>query len=92
MRHAPFAIGPAERDAWLRLHPEPWDEKTEKEYADKAASHFKKSLPYLERAYELKKDDQKLLEILGGVYNRLRMEDKAREIEKRLSDVSGDSE
>jgi len=24
MRHAPFAIGPAERDAWLRLMPRRW--------------------------------------------------------------------
>jgi tetratricopeptide (TPR) repeat protein len=58
--------------------------KEEKLTMDKAAVHFKAALPYLEKAYELKPDDTKLLEILGGVYNQLGMDDKYDEISKKL--------
>ncbi len=58
--------------------------KEEKQTMEKAAVHFKAALPYLEKAYELKSDDLKLLEILGGVYNQLRMDDKYDEISKKL--------
>lgn len=66
-------------------------EKLEKEYNQKAAEHFKKALPHLEKAYELRQNDVKLLEILGGVYNRLQMKEKADEIEEKLNTVSEDS-
>ncbi len=64
----------------------------EKEYEEKAATHFKKALPYLEKAHQIKGDDEKLLEILGGVYTRLDMEEKAKEVEAKLSAISGGDE
>jgi len=42
----------------------------------KADLEFKKALPYLEKAYELKTDDSSLLEALKNVYYRLQMLDK----------------
>ncbi|MBV5312846.1 MAG: tetratricopeptide repeat protein [Prolixibacteraceae bacterium] len=42
----------------------------------KADLEFKKALPYLEKAYELKTDDRSLLEALKNVYYRLQMLDK----------------
>jgi tetratricopeptide (TPR) repeat protein len=42
----------------------------------KADLEFKKALPYLEKAYELKAEDRSLLEALKNVYYRLQMLDK----------------
>ncbi len=42
----------------------------------KADLEFKKALPYLEKAYELKAEDRSLLEGLKNVYYRLQMLDK----------------
>lgn len=42
----------------------------------KADLEFKKALPYLEKAYELKTEDRALLEALKNVYYRLQMLDK----------------
>lgn len=50
-------------------------EKYETEKA-KADLEFKKALPYLEKAYELKTDDRSLLEALKNVYYRLQMLEK----------------
>ncbi len=61
--------------------------KEEKATYDKASVYFKKALPYLEQAYEIKPDDTKLLEILGGVYNQLGMSDKYNEISKKLEAI-----
>ncbi|HAQ20981.1 MAG TPA: hypothetical protein DCR40_17370 [Prolixibacteraceae bacterium] len=47
--------------------------ETEKNKAD---LEFKKALPYLEKAYELKTDDSSLLEALKNGYYRLKMLDK----------------
>lgn len=43
---------------------------------DKADLEFKKALPYLEKAYELKTNDRSLLEALKNVYYRIQMLDK----------------
>lgn len=42
----------------------------------KADLEFKKALPYLEKAYELKAEDRTLLEALKNVYYRIQMLDK----------------
>jgi tetratricopeptide (TPR) repeat protein len=42
----------------------------------KADLEFKKALPYLEKAYELKAEDRSLLEALKNGYYRLQMLDK----------------
>ena len=42
----------------------------------KADLEFKKALPYLEKAHEIKTEDRSLLEALKNVYYRLQMLDK----------------
>ena len=54
-------------------------------YTDRASVHFKESLPYFEKAVEIKPDeDVQLLETLMGVYLRLKMTDKSDAIDKRI--------
>jgi len=60
--------------------------KEEKATYDKAAKYFKEALPHLEKAYELKPDDVKLM---GGVYNQLGMTDKYDEVSKKLEATNG---
>ena len=57
---------------------------------EKAAVHFKESLPYFEKAAEVKPDeDIQLLETLEGVYLRLKMNDEAEALEKRIKTLTG---
>jgi tetratricopeptide (TPR) repeat protein len=67
--------------------------KQEKTYYDSAVVHFKNALPYLEKAAEVKPNqDVQLLETLEGVYIRLKMTDKAEALEKRIQALSGAEE
>lgn len=64
--------------------------KQETAYMEKASVHFKESLPYFEKAAEIKPDeDIQLLETLAGVYLRLKMDDKADALQKRIEALSG---
>lgn len=64
--------------------------KKEKEYTERANVYFKKALPYLEKASEIKPDeDITLLETLEGVYIRLKMDEKADATEKRIKALKG---
>jgi|GEM_PF-2459474 len=66
--------------------------KKEKEYIDKAKPHFETALPYFEKAYSIKSDDVKLIEILGGVYKQLGMMEKYNEMNEKLSTLEGDED
>ena len=59
--------------------------ETEKNKAD---LEFKKALPYLEKAYELKTDDSSLLEALKSGYYRLKMLDKYEAMIERLKKIN----
>jgi len=64
--------------------------KKETEYVERASVHFKESLPYFEKAAEIKPDeDIQLLETLAGVYLQLKMKDKAEALEKRIKAITG---
>lgn len=56
-----------------------------KEIEEEAKVFFEKSLPYLEKSEELKPEDPKVLGTLQTVYTRLGMDEKAQEIESKLS-------
>lgn len=62
-------------------------EKYETEKA-KADLEFKKALPYLEKAHELKAEDRSLLEALKNVYYRLQMLDKYEAILESLKRIN----
>lgn len=62
-------------------------QKNEKAYSEKAKGYFEKALPYLEKAYTLDSTDVKLLEILGSIYTRLGMKEKAAEMQSQLEAV-----
>ncbi len=65
--------------------------ENEKKYVKDANVFFKQAVPYLEKAEELKPDeDITLLETLQGVYIRLKMDDKAEAIEKRVKAIKGE--
>ncbi len=60
------------------------------EYVDKSNVHFNKSLPYFEKAVEIKPDDEiQLLETLQGVYLRLKMTEKAEALEMKIKELTG---
>jgi len=64
--------------------------KKETEYAERAKVHFEESLPYFEKAAEIKPDeDIQLLETLEGVYLQLKMTEKAEALEKRVKALTG---
>lgn len=64
--------------------------KKESEYVEQAKVHFEESLPYFEKAAEIKPDDDiQLLETLEGVYLQLKMNDKAEALEKRIKALTG---
>jgi tetratricopeptide (TPR) repeat protein len=64
--------------------------KKEAEYMEKAAVHFQESLPFFEKAAEIKPDeDIQLLETLEGVYLRLQMTEEAEALEKRIKELTG---
>ncbi|MEM9834439.1 MAG: tetratricopeptide repeat protein [Bacteroidota bacterium] len=65
-----------------------------KEYQEKgeaieaeAKSFFEKALPYLETSQSIEPDNQKVLETLATVYQRLEMSDKAEEINSKLESM-----
>lgn len=71
----------------------PLDEyrKKEDEYYNRAVKFFEQALPYLEKASQvMPKDDLQLLETLEGVYIRLKMNDKAEALEKKIKALGGD--
>lgn len=55
---------------------------------NKADLEFKKALPYLEKAYELKANDRSLLEALKNVYYRIHILDKYEAIIERLNTIN----
>jgi len=47
-----------------------------------AKSYDEKALPYVEKSYELLPDDEAIKQALKTLYNRLKMTDKAAELNK----------
>lgn len=81
------------RDVISELNDLPLDEyrKQESSYVEKASVFFKESVPYFEKAAEIKPDeDVQLLETLEGVYLQLKMKDKASAIEARIKALTGE--
>lgn len=64
-------------------------QKEGKAIEDKAAVEFKKALPYLEKAHEIKPDEISVLQTLQTVYSQLDMDEKAVEISKELQAAEG---
>ena len=57
---------------------------------ERASVHFQESLPYFEKAAEIKPDeDIQLLETLTGVYMQLKMNDKAEALQQRIEALTG---
>jgi tetratricopeptide (TPR) repeat protein len=52
---------------------------------EKADNKFKESIPFLERAYELNKEDKSLANTLSQLYYRLQMDDKYEAINKEIN-------
>ena len=50
----------------------------------KAEDTFRKSLPYMERAHELRPDDRMVLETLKNLYYRFEMTDKYNEVDSKI--------
>lgn len=65
------------------------DNKKYKEAKMKVDEIFKQSLPYLEKARELKADDLNTLSSLKQVYARLGMTDKYQEVDKAIKALQG---
>lgn len=64
--------------------------KQESDFMEKASVHFQESLPFFEKAAEIKpEEDIQLLETLEGVYLRLQMTEKAEALEKRIKELTG---
>jgi tetratricopeptide (TPR) repeat protein len=53
----------------------------------KGDGYFRDALPYLERSAELKPDELSVLETLNTVYTRLKMNDKAKALTKRIEEI-----
>ena len=51
------------------------------EMAAQAQSYDERALPYVEKTYELLPDDPAVKQALKGIYNRLKMTDKAKELD-----------
>ena len=64
--------------------------KNETAYMEKAKVEFEKALPYLEKAYELQPDDIQIMETLEGLYIRLKMNEKAEELDKKIKEIRGE--
>lgn len=64
-------------------------QKEGKAIEDKAAVEFKKALPYLEKAHEIKPDEVQVLQTLQTIYSQLDMDEKAVEISKELQAAEG---
>ncbi len=62
----------------------------EEEYIEAANENFKKAIPYLEKASELKsEDDIALLETLEGVYIRMKMTEEAEALDAKIKALTG---
>ncbi|MCC5920423.1 MAG: tetratricopeptide repeat protein [Cyclobacteriaceae bacterium] len=59
-------------------------QKRGKELEAKAVKKFEKAKPYFEKAMEIKPDDVAVLQTLRTVYAQLEMDDKSKEVVKRL--------
>jgi len=73
------------------------DDAEYKKLRDQANAKFKKAIPYMEKALEVKPDEQNVLNTLRTLYYRLRTEDpkyveKYKEISKRLEEMNKGSE
>ncbi|MBN1927423.1 MAG: tetratricopeptide repeat protein [Prolixibacteraceae bacterium] len=55
---------------------------------EKAKEHFKQSLPYIEKAYEIDSTEIAILESLKTIYYRLKMTDKYDEINKKIQSLN----
>jgi tetratricopeptide (TPR) repeat protein len=54
---------------------------------ENANKYFKQALPYMQKAYELNKDDDKVIEGLTGIYEALHDHDKYIEFKKKLDQI-----
>lgn len=54
---------------------------------DSAMVYFQDALPYLERSQEIKPDEPKVLQTLQTVYSRLKMDEKAEEVQSKLDNM-----
>jgi hypothetical protein len=50
----------------------------------KSMDHFRESLPYIEKAYELDSTEIAIMESLRTIYYRLQMNDKFQEINEKI--------
>ncbi|MEF8810023.1 MAG: tetratricopeptide repeat protein [Bacteroidales bacterium] len=72
------------------------DDSEYKKLREEANEYFKQALPYMERALEVKPQDQNVLGTLKTLYYRLRTEDekyikKYKQISKKLEQIKGSS-
>jgi len=54
---------------------------------ENANKYFKQALPYMQKAYELNKNDEKVIEGLTGIYEALHDNDKYIEFKKKLDQI-----
>ncbi|HPQ09018.1 MAG TPA: hypothetical protein PK995_07295 [Bacteroidia bacterium] len=59
---------------------------------ENAAKYFKQALPYMQKAFELNKDDEKVIEGLTGIYEALHDHDKYIEFKKKLDQIKKDQQ
>jgi tetratricopeptide (TPR) repeat protein len=68
----------------------PSDQKGYEAEIAKAKEQLQLSLPFLEKAYELKDDDISTLQSLKEIYVRLQMYDKSKEMKARIDELSAE--
>lgn len=64
-------------------------QKNGKAIEDEAREGFKKAMPYLEKASQIKPDDLTVLETLQTVYSQLKMNEKVVEVSKKIQALEG---
>lgn len=65
-------------------------QKKGKAIEDEAREGFRKAMPYLEKASQLKPDDLTVLETLQTVYSQLKMNEKVVELSKQIQALEGE--
>jgi len=55
---------------------------------ENATKYFKQALPYMQKAYELDKNDEKIIEGLTGIYQALNEHEKYKEFKKKLDQIN----
>lgn len=65
-------------------------QKEGKAIEDEARDVFRKAMPYLEKANEIKPDDLTVLETLQTIYSQLKMNDKVAELSKQIQALGGE--